>query len=393
MSATRHVEIVLEPPATELAQEEITKQVPFLATGIRNVRFRNPSMLECDVDADSADRVEREARALATRMQRSLRSLERKVAYRSAAMDAPSFAGDAAVDGVRFEGHGLALLDGLALRLLQYFDRSFADFGRAWTPTALRAPTLIPTSVLARCDYFRTFPHTVTMACHLPEDPPLIEDFRRRHDQRETLDDASVHDMATPEACLSPAMCYHAFNASRDRVLADHPVVYSMVGKCFRYESSNMGDLRRLWDFTMRELVFLGDRERVLEERRKGIAAFGPFLEAHRLAGEIRTASDPFFVAPDSAAKTYFQLSAETKYEVSLLLPGDARLAVGSFNYHADFFGRRFSIREAGGLPLHSVCFGWGLERWVHAFVAQHGRDPSAWPAVVRDAPEFREAS
>ena len=391
MTGTKHVQIILEPPATELAQEEITKQVPFLAAGIRNVRFSNPSSLECDVDVDSADRVERDARALAARMQRSLRSLERKVAYRSPAMDAPSFAGDGTVEGVRFEGNGLALLDGRALRLLQYFDRCFTEFGRAWAPTSMRAPTLIPTSVLARCDYFRTFPHTVTLACHLPENPPLIEDFRQRHQERETLDEQSVHDMVTPEACLSPAVCYHAFNANRDRVLPDHPVIYSMVGKCFRYESSNMGDLRRLWDFTMRELVFLGDRERVLEEHRRGIAQFGPFLETHRLAGEIRTASDPFFIAADSAAKTYFQLSAETKYEVSLLLPGNARLAVGSFNYHGDFFGRKFSIRHGGGLPVHSVCFGWGLERWVHAFVAQHGNDPSGWPAVVRDAPELRD--
>ena len=390
MSGSTRVRVVLATPATDMAQEEITKQVAFLATGLANVRFVDPSTLEFDADGNEGERLAGEARALAERMQRSLRSLQRKVAYRSRAMEAPSFAGEAtSMAGLAFEADGLAVLEGQALRLFEYFDRRFTEFGRSWNPLPLRAPTLIPTSVLARCDYFRSFPHSVTFACHLPEEPARVESFRQRHQQRETLDEDAVGDMVTPEACLSPAVCYHAYHANRERTLPQSVLVYSMVGKCFRYESSNMRDLRRLWDFTMRELVFLGDRDAVLAERSRGMAAFQSFLEDHRLAGEIRTASDPFFIAPDSAAKTYFQISSETKFEISLLLPDDARLAVGSFNHHGDFFGKAFQVQCASGGPMHSVCFAWGLERWVYAFVAQHGQDPSQWPHVVRRAPEF----
>jgi seryl-tRNA synthetase len=371
-----------------MAQEEIAKQVAFLANGIANVSFADASTLEFDADGARAEELARDARALAERMQRSLRSLKRKVAYRSAAMDAPTFSGAGAVDGLSFEADGLAVLEGPALALFEYFDRCFTAFGLAWKPRPMRAPTLIPANVLARCDYFRSFPHSVTFACHLPEDPPRVEDFRRRHQDRESLDELAMADMVTPEACLSPAVCYHAYAANQDRELTGEPLVYSMVGKCFRYESSNMRDLRRLWDFTMRELVFLGEREAVLAERNKGIDAFRQFLDAHQLAGEIRTASDPFFVAPDSAAKTYFQISSETKYEISLMLPGNARLAVGSFNYHGDFFGRSFRVTVQGGGPMHSVCFAWGLERWVHGFVAQHGSEPTGWPEPVRRALE-----
>src|SRR6266480_2482200 len=88
---------------------------------------------------------------------------------------------------------------------------------------------------------------------------------------------------------------------------------------------------------------------------------------------EIRTASDPFFIAPDAAAKTYFQLSSETKFEMSLLLPDDKRLAVGSHNYHSDFFGRAFNTTVDGAGYMHSVCVAFGLERWVYGFLAQHG--------------------
>jgi hypothetical protein len=42
-----------------------------------------------------------------------------------------------------------------------------------------------------------------------------------------------------------------------------------------------------------------------------------------------------------------------------------------------------------GAGPMQSVCVAFGLERWVHAFLAQHGLEPSQWPEVVRAAPEF----
>lgn len=371
-----------------MAREEIVKQVAFLGRGISDISFTDERTLVFSAPVDEGERLGGEARVLAERMQRSLRKLERKVVYRSPTCDHPVFLGDGTVPGADFESDGIVLLTGTAARLFEYFDRRFAEFGRAWNPERMRAPTLIPTDVLSRCDYFRSFPHIVTFATHLPEDPRRVDDFRQRHDQRETLDDQAIGDMVTPSACLSPAVCYHAYYANRGRAL-DGVLAYSMIGKCFRYESSNTRDLRRMWDFTMRELVFLGDRDGVLGERSKGVERFQPFLEEHRLAGDIRTASDPFFVAPDSAAKTYFQISSETKFEISLALPDGERLAVGSFNHHGDFFGKAFDVTVPGGGPMHSVCVAWGLERWVYAFVQQHGTDPSRWPDVVRNAPEF----
>ena len=293
--------------------------------------------------------------------------------------------------GIHELGPGQVALDGLPLRLFRYFDRVFEAFGRPWNAEPVLTPTLIPTRVLAKCDYFRSFPHNVTFACHLPEDTPTVESFRGRHHDREELDEQALGDMETPEACLSPAVCYHVYHLNQDRAAPASGLAYGVCGRCFRYESSNMTDLRRLWDFTMREVVFLGDREDVLGRRERSIAMMGRFLDEHRLAGEIRTASDPFFIAPDALGKTYFQLSSETKYEISLMLPGEARLAVGSHNYHSDFFGRAFNTTVEGGGFMHSVCVAFGLERWVYAFLFQHGDDPARWPVLVREAPEFRD--
>jgi hypothetical protein len=386
----KKIVVQLAAAPNEMAQEEIGKQVAFLSKDITGLRFVQGGLaFELEAPEDQADRLAGQAKELAQRVQRTLRSLERKVVFRSAAIDRAVAEATPTPDGVGFEAEGLAVLEGTPLALFEYFDRVFEAFGEAWKPRRFQAPTLIPTDVLAKCDYFRSFPHNVTYAAHLPEDPARIEDFRKRHHDRETLDDRALADMVPPEVCLSPAVCYHVYYANRDRVVPPGGLVYSVCGKCFRYESKNMRDLRRLWDFTMREVVFLGTREEVLAERERGIGRFGSFLDEHRLAGEIRTASDPFFIAPDAAAKTYFQLSSDTKFEIALALHDGARLAVGSFNYHNDFFGKAFSARLDGGGPMFSACIAFGLERWVYAFIAQHGADPARWPDVVRRAPEF----
>jgi seryl-tRNA synthetase len=390
------VTVRLDGPAQEMAQEEIHKQVAYLAKDISQVRFsEDGSQIELEAPADAPADLAGRVKALAQRVQRSLRSLRRKVAYRSPAMDRPILRGTGPITGAHFLGNGQVALAGLPLRLFRYFERVFSAFGSPWNAEPLLTPTLIPTRALAKCDYFRSFPQNVTFACHLFEQAERIESFRARHHDRDDLDERALADMESPEACLSPAVCYHVYHLHQDQTVPAAGLAYAVGGKCFRYEASNLCDMRRLWDFTMREVVFLGTQEDVLARREMGIERAARFLEEHALAGEIRTASDPFFsvTAPDALAKTYFQLSSETKYEIALLLPEGGRLAVGSLNYHTDFFGRAFNVAVAGAGPMHSVCIGFGLERWVHAFLAQHGEDMAHWPAVVRTAPELAEES
>jgi seryl-tRNA synthetase len=384
--------VVLDGRAHEMAQEEIQKQVAYLSPHIRNVRFAaDGAVLECDVPEDQGVQLEHDVRELAGRLQRSLRRLERKVLFRSKTANTPVFRGASRIRGAHPLGPGQMALEGLPLALFRYFDRTFTELGDLWEARPIMTPTLIPARVLSRCDYFRSFPQNVTFASHLHEDLAVIDAFRARHDGRDDLDERALSDMVTPEACLSPAVCYHIYHLHQDRAVPAAGTAHAVCGKCFRYEAGNTSDLRRLWDFTMREIVFMGTRNDVLHRRESGIRRVGELLDALRLAGEIRTASDPFFIAPDAAAKTYFQLSSETKYEVSLMLPEAERVAVGSLNYHTDFFGRAFAIDVEGHGPMHSVCIAFGLERWVHAFLAQHGDRTEEWPAAVREAPEFAQ--
>jgi seryl-tRNA synthetase len=376
-----------------MAREELRKQIVFLSKSIANVGFSpDGSSIEFDAPEEEAAALAEVVRRLGNQVTRALRSLQRKTPFTSAAVAAPTFSSEVSIDGIHFLGTGQVALSGVPLRLFQYFDRAFEAFGEPWKAAPLRTPTLIPSKTLSRCDYFRSFPHNVTFASHLREDAATIDDFRKRHQTTEDVDAQALADMDRPDACLSPAVCYHVYHLHENQTIRAQGLVYGICGKCFRYESSNLSDLRRLWDFTMREVVFLGSRNYVLAQRDKSMEMMGKFLDDHRLAGEIRTASDPFFVAPEAVSKTYFQLSSDSKFEVSLLLPGGERSAVGSHNYHSDFFGRAFLTNVEGAGAMHSVCVAFGLERWVHAFLQQHGSTPAQWPDPVRGAPEFREA-
>jgi seryl-tRNA synthetase len=385
---TKPVTIQLRDPATDMTREEIVKQVAHLSGSLRNPRISpDGSKLEFDIAAEEAENAKHHAEKLCALIQRSLRNVERKVVYRTRAMSRPIIRGTTAPgDGVYMAGRGQVMLEGIPLQLFRYLDTALADLEKHWTTQELLTPTLIPADVLAKCDYFRSFPNTVTFACHLEPDAAVINRFRARHEHKTCVDHEALGDMATPEACLSPAVCYHVYHRNHGLTLPPEGIAYSVRGKCFRYESSNMRELTRLWDFTMRELVFLGTGEYVLEERERCVQIIGEFLDDLGLAAEIRTASDPFYIAPDASSKTYFQLTAETKYELSAVLPGEQRLAIGSLNYHTDFFGRAFDITVEGAGPAHSSCIGFGLERFVCAFIAQHGDNPENWPESVRNA-------
>ena len=381
----QRVTIPLATSANDMVQEEIVKQVAFLSVDLRNPVFSTSGdTLECELPADQVEALTPQIQALVKRVQLSLRRLERKVVFSNLSRMPIATQTVETLPGVHFLGMGQAALDSTALSLFRYFDRTFEEFGQNWKVQRLQTPTLIPAHVLAKCDYFRSFPQNVTFASHLEPVVTTIDSFRARHAERESLDATAKTDMDTPDTCLSPATCYHVYHLHAGKTVPMGGTVHGVCGKCFRFESTNTSDLRRLWDFTMREVVFMGTRDQVLKERERGLELMAELLDTHRFASEIRTASDPFFIAPDAMAKAYFQLSSETKYEMSALLPDGQRLAVGSLNYHTDFFGRAFDVQLEDGGPMHSVCIAFGLERWVHAFLQQHGTDPSGWPDVVR---------
>lgn len=281
------------------------------------------------------------------------------------------------------EDQGIAALGPLLARLIEFFEGHFVDLARGFGANVYRFPTLIPASLLDRVEYFRSFPHSLTFATHLRGDLDVIEGFARDaryEDEALQVDPAALSGI---RALLSPAVCFHYYGTLAGTKL-EGGVCATAVGSCFRYESSNLNSLERLWNFTMREIIFVGPRDFVLDNRELARGRVSPLLDDWGLAYRVEGANDPFFVG-DFKKQVAFQSAFQLKYEIRALVPHrQGTLAVGSYNFHQDFFGRNLGITLPDGTPAFTGCVAFGLERMAYAFLAQYGLDPAAWPEAVR---------
>ena len=187
--------------------------------------------------------------------------------------------------------------------------------------------------------------------------------------------------------CLNPAACFPAYPTFADKTIEGGHVV-SWLGRVFRYESRNISGLDRLFEFNVREIVFVGSEDYVRECRQKALPLVGELAEYFDLDMTLQTATDPFF-ATVAAAKKFWQQSQEVKNEILIpVLDAEGKeklLACGSVNLHGNFFGQKFNIKAADGSDAHTGCIGLGIERWVLACFTQHGFDPNRWPTSVRE--------
>ncbi len=282
-------------------------------------------------------------------------------------------------------GKGLFSFGPIFCSLMHALDGIFVNLGRSLEAEEYAFPTLLPVEVLGRCQYFASFPNYLTLAHHLPEDIDVLQDFSARY--RDTPPaEVSVAE-ARSENALSPAVCYHVYHTIEGAKLApgQEGRTFLCKGKCFRYESGSLHMVERLWDFTMREVVFVGSQDFVLARRAACLEWAKDLLDALGLRCRIESASDPFFAGEDMK-KQLFQKALELKYEILVELPHSGyRLAVGSLNFHQNFFGKTFSIADPAGMPACTGCTAFGVERFALAFLAQHGPDPDAWPARIRE--------
>jgi len=287
------------------------------------------------------------------------------------------------------EAGGIFTLGPLLTRLVAYFERRFMELADFFQAAPYRFPTLIPARYLERVHYFRAFPHSLSFVTHLREDLDAIDHFAEHAacDEHGALN-MGLEPFSKIETLLSPAVCYHLYFALADRPLPGGQVTATSVGSCFRYEAINLTSLERLWNFTMREVIFVGSKDFVLGQREAARQRMQPVFEEIGLAYRVESANDPFFIG-EFRKQVAFQSAFQLKYEIRARLPfKESTLAVGSYNYHQDFFGRRLNISLPDGSPAHTGCVAFGLERMAYAFLCQYGLDPARWPTAVRQGLE-----
>ncbi|MFD8379997.1 hypothetical protein ACFV2X_15850 [Streptomyces sp. NPDC059679] len=282
-------------------------------------------------------------------------------------------------------GEGQVAIGEPLLSLFAYFDRAIRDIlAQDFQACAYRYPTLVKAEALATAGYFASFPQHLMFVTRLHNDIDVYRDFLERYGGG--LDSAVLRSCANVDYCLPPTMCYHTFQQHSGRTLdGDRLHVVTSRGKSFRFEAGYATTLERLWDFTIREIVFMGARQQVIEARDRFMRKIFGFMEDLGLSGCCEVGNDPFFGGTDASEQIWSQRLLELKYELRLDVAPGRSIAVGSFNFHDDLFGRRFRIDHGTDGPVRSGCVGFGLERLVYAFLCQFDTDTAEWPATVRE--------
>ena len=260
-------------------------------------------------------------------------------------------------------GGGL-LMRGAAAALHDYFDATVREWALELGATEENFAEDIPLATLGRAGFTTAFPQKLVWI-----------------GERGASDEAR----AGGEHVRPPAVCYHHYPRFSDSTLERESIVTG-VGRCYRneYDAKALHPAERLAAFTMREIIAVGDDE-LVEKLRSGLMErVALWLKDLALDGQIETATDPFFTS-ESRGRMLMQRMLPLKYELRLRVDRDGRsVAAASFNNHEQHFGRAFSIHLPSGAYAHSGCVAFGWERWVIAFVNQHGPDERHWPAVVR---------
>jgi len=165
---------------------------------------------------------------------------------------------------------------------------------------------------------------------------------------------------------------------------------YDHSGPSFRWEAGGIHGIERVIEFHRVEVVWLGKPEQVINIRNELLDRYEYFMDKV-LDLEWRWAwVTPWFYEHSG------QISEELKeldinrpgtidFEAWLPYRGDRAehkswLEIGNISLHGTKFTGPFRVKHNKNETLWTGCSGFGVERWLIAFLAQKGFDPDNWP-------------
>ena len=240
-------------------------------------------------------------------------------------------------------------------RVMSYLDQRFKSFAEdGQVCEEYHIPALIDGEVLEKSGYFTSFPQHLTIAAFVKEenykDVVANKEVRKEH-------------IEISNKYFTPAACLHIYPMLENNLDISNRIITTMA-RVYRYEGENFKGLTRLWDFTVRELVFVGDREFVNAMQDKIKEKALGFAQGITKEAKIVNANDHFYPTKRNIVKQKMQKTNSLKYELVIPVKGED-VAVASFNYHDTHFSKPFNFDN--NEQVVTGCVGFGLERWIAA--------------------------
>ena len=187
-------------------------------------------------------------------------------------------------DGLLKIAPGLFGYDREIVKILRWLDAFFDSVGDAINAREILFPSLISLSTLNKIGYVDSFSDTLIYpSCYLP----ICKDIVKK---KEGLKDVA----------LTPAACFHIYPMYANNSFDDlENAIVTTQGKVFRYETRPRSKWR-LYEFTVREFVFIGNLTFVTRMVEAFKSVSQEFAMQVGLPVVIESATDPFFLLLDN---------------------------------------------------------------------------------------------
>lgn len=285
---------------------------------------------------------------------------------------------------IHYYDQGMVSLTGQSLFLYDFFNQKFENMVKELfdnSDVALTEklyPVMLPIHGYKKTGYLKRTPQYAIFCCSAIENMKLLNEM----DGMDFSEYKRLID--TPKYALSPSACFHVYEEYKDKILVKNTVV-TFTQSVFRNEGRfNFSQFGRMRDYHVREIVFIGDYQFVTSARELEMDAVKDFIVRMEINARMVLASDAF-ILPKMQKFKKIQKIDKSKYELQFSCDHEEYMSVASFNLHGEAFALPFNIK-VDNKDTVTGCIGFGLERFVLAFLSQYGEDSNQWPKDIKEA-------
>ena len=180
-------------------------------------------------------------------------------------------------------------------------------------------PLLWPIDLYNKIDYFSDFPQQTLVISGLKKNHENYKKFSTKYKKENKKKSINLtKHFRNSKYGLQPAVCDNCYYALQN-TKSNKNTIYTTYNKVFRDEKSNFDNLDRLISFSVRDIMFVGDKNFVIKTRNRLVKSLKKFFEISKLNCSIEVANDPFFAT--NIQKNFLQDEFDLKYEILVEIP------------------------------------------------------------------------